>query len=582
MITELYQRELRALKEKAREFSKKYPAFAGHLGDESADPDVERILEGVAFLGAGIQEKLDSGFPHFAQSLLDLIAPQYLQEIPSTTIIEFQPKNVLKTKIDVPEGTFIDSVEVGGTKCRFSTCTSMTMYPLAIDRMYLETRGDDKAIFKMEFGILEGARCPVDLTSLKFLVSGSYLDASNLFHVLTSHQGSITLKDGDSEQVLSGYSLEPVGTLDEFTMLEQPEQTLPSYRMLTEYFVNKSKFLYFQLRHISGKELVTENNQFTLEIELNNLRGRMPRVSNDSVRIFTTPAINLFDHESEPVQYEQHDSEVMIKPLRNTDGQFSVHSIDQVVGHNRQNGQKREYFPLSLVGKASAGGLEGTKLGYGIYETVRKPESDKDLVNHHLTLSYPQGTEIPEKETLTAKLKCSNGSLAGDLNQGDVCKATLNTSELVKFSNIMPPTTYVPARTGDVVWSLLSHLNTNYLTIANGKNLKSLLSLYLPQSTSDRREESANLKRLESVQEVSVESVDKLFRGTLVRGQRVSVTLDGVGFAGLGDIFIFGGVLHKLFKDFASVNSFVELQIIDTNSGEELAWKAQLGNHLLI
>ena len=65
MKTDLYQNELRSLRDGAREFSRKYPALAPHLSGSSTDPDVERILQGTAYLSAGIQERLDTDFPDF-------------------------------------------------------------------------------------------------------------------------------------------------------------------------------------------------------------------------------------------------------------------------------------------------------------------------------------------------------------------------------------------------------------------------------------------------------------------------------------------------------------------------------------
>jgi len=45
-----FQQELQNLRELATEFSKVHPAAAPMLSNQSADPDVERLLEGVAFL----------------------------------------------------------------------------------------------------------------------------------------------------------------------------------------------------------------------------------------------------------------------------------------------------------------------------------------------------------------------------------------------------------------------------------------------------------------------------------------------------------------------------------------------------
>ncbi|MFO3278505.1 type VI secretion system baseplate subunit TssF, partial [Legionella pneumophila serogroup 1] len=60
MIFDYYQAELDKIKQLAREFSKEYPALAPLLREQSTDPDVERLLEGVAFLTSQIQISLDN------------------------------------------------------------------------------------------------------------------------------------------------------------------------------------------------------------------------------------------------------------------------------------------------------------------------------------------------------------------------------------------------------------------------------------------------------------------------------------------------------------------------------------------
>ena len=59
MKRDYYQTELSALRELATEFAAAHPALASRLSGPSPDPDVERILEGVAFLTGRVREKLD-------------------------------------------------------------------------------------------------------------------------------------------------------------------------------------------------------------------------------------------------------------------------------------------------------------------------------------------------------------------------------------------------------------------------------------------------------------------------------------------------------------------------------------------
>ena len=122
MYSKYYQHELQALRELASEFAKVHPAIAPMLSIQTADPDVERLLEGVAFLTGMLHEKLDDDFPEFIHSLMGIILPHYTSVIPSTSIVVFTPKPSLQESIKVRRGTSLATVPVEGTACRFQTC----------------------------------------------------------------------------------------------------------------------------------------------------------------------------------------------------------------------------------------------------------------------------------------------------------------------------------------------------------------------------------------------------------------------------------------------------------------------------
>src|SRR5262252_4373118 len=75
-----YNQELRYLREMGGQFAREFPKIAGRLGMEGmevADPYVERLIEGCAFLAARIQLKQDAEFPRFSHRLLELIYPGF-------------------------------------------------------------------------------------------------------------------------------------------------------------------------------------------------------------------------------------------------------------------------------------------------------------------------------------------------------------------------------------------------------------------------------------------------------------------------------------------------------------------------
>jgi len=74
MLNSHYQNELNQLRRLADEFARRNPALAPLLGVDSAnDPDVERLLEGVAFLTGMVRQRLDDEFPEFIQELPQLL-----------------------------------------------------------------------------------------------------------------------------------------------------------------------------------------------------------------------------------------------------------------------------------------------------------------------------------------------------------------------------------------------------------------------------------------------------------------------------------------------------------------------------
>ena len=66
-----YDLELQHLRNMGVEFAREFPRIAGRLGMEGltcADPFVERLMEGVAFLTARVHLKLDAEFPRFTRN----------------------------------------------------------------------------------------------------------------------------------------------------------------------------------------------------------------------------------------------------------------------------------------------------------------------------------------------------------------------------------------------------------------------------------------------------------------------------------------------------------------------------------
>ena len=138
-LTRLYEEELAHLRDLGREFAREHPR-ARHLGLEDmevADPYVERLLEGFAFLTARVRLKLDAEQPRLIEQILQSLYPNFLAPVPSALVAQFNvdPNDPnLARGSPVTRGSTVRSLLKRGqdTQCEFRTAMAVTLWPLEI------------------------------------------------------------------------------------------------------------------------------------------------------------------------------------------------------------------------------------------------------------------------------------------------------------------------------------------------------------------------------------------------------------------------------------------------------------------
>ncbi len=131
-----YNRELDALRGLSQSFAAAYPKVAGRLrlsGETVDDPHVERLLEGVAFLTARVQQRLDDELPEIADALLSVLYPHYLAPLPSAAIVQFACRPEMRVPVTIPAGTMLESEPVNGDPVRFRTAYATTLWPMEVE-----------------------------------------------------------------------------------------------------------------------------------------------------------------------------------------------------------------------------------------------------------------------------------------------------------------------------------------------------------------------------------------------------------------------------------------------------------------
>jgi len=119
------------------------------------------------------------------------------------------------------------------------------------------------------------------------------------------------------------------------------------------------------------------------------------------------------------------------------------------------------------------------------------------------------------------------------------------------------------------LWRLISHLSLNHLSLTSSglDGFKEMLRLYdLPRSASNRR-------ILDGIVDIGHRAKTACMAGqpfvTFVRGTEVTLTVDEDHFVGTG-LHTFAQIIDHFLGLYAAANSFTELRLVSSRTGEEL------------
>ena len=266
-LLQYYNLELQHLRETGAEFAREFPKIAARLGMhdlEVADPYVERLLEGVGFLAARVQLKLDAEFPRFTQALLEIVYPHYLAPTPSMLVAQLRPNandpNLAAGPM-VPRGSTLSGALTSddATACEFRTAHDVSLWPLEIaSASYFSfapdlplntlpiaqrTKGGLRIRLKTTAG-LKFAQTPID--RLSFYLTGRDDVANKLYELcLATPLGTLVLPGKGAKrwhEFLPAASVQPVGFSDDEALLPVTLRSFQGYRLLQEYFSFPQRF----------------------------------------------------------------------------------------------------------------------------------------------------------------------------------------------------------------------------------------------------------------------------------------------------------------------------------------------------
>lgn len=573
MLTDYYREELNTLRSVGVEFSKENPAIAPMLGEPSSDPDVERLLEGVAFLTGNVRERMDDEFPELIHNLLRQLWPHGLRPVPSVTMMHFSPDRVAGQISRIPSETYVDSKPIDGLKCRFRTCGEAIIHPMKVVNVSLKEPAGDASFIQAQFEFAPGAQVELPET-LNLFLGGRYRESSLLYMLLMRQVAQIRVraKESGDEIMLPATALVAGGMAQNEAILTSPANGFDGYRLLQEFFLVPQRFTNVNLRGLNGLELSSQDTGFVIDFILKDSGSEKLNLSAESFMLSIVPAVNIFSHPAIPMAVDHTKTEYNVRPEAEDQGWYQIYDIEAVSGFIQGGGQKCEFEAFhSYLGAGS---------DYIYSERVRMAQNRKRM-NFGVSIAYPSGKNLPELASLSFDVLCTNGFMPEQLEIGDIHVPVA--AEQTACRNITPPTVAaLPALGSESLWKLISVLTLNDLSLTKLENLKALLGLFLMDGYRNQKHEAANRKRIDGILELEFKHIERLVGASLMRGTELFLMVDSEHFAGRGDLYLFGTVLERFIGLYAAVNSFTRLRMKDVSSGDEYVWKERIGDQFLV
>jgi type VI secretion system protein ImpG len=613
-----YNRELGYMRELGGEFAREFPKIAGRLGldaFECADPYVERLLEGVAFLAARVQLKIDSEFPRFTEHLLDVVYPHYLAPTPSMAVVQVQPQkqSVLTEGFDIPRGTALRSSQGKGERsgCEYRTAHDIRLWPVEIvsathsayfgDIGELRLPGARKIRGVLRLRLRTWGGVPFNqltMDALPVFIRSHDQMASRLYELLVAGAVATVVRhpDGTVNEVVEGQSLRPLGFDDAESLLPYGPRSFQGYRLLHEYFAFPSRYLFVELSGLGEALRATRGQEIEIAIMLDRHDPLVEGgIGADHFALFCSPAVNLFPRNADRIHLSDRFYEYHVVPDRTRPTELEVHSITKVSGLGTGLEVQREFRPFHASTRGSTDAASSSY--FTVHRRLRGQNSKRGpavrstYVGSEVFISLVDGSDgayHPQLRQLAVEALCTNRDLPSfmSVGQGKSDFHLESGAPIESVRCVAGPSSPRPSNAwGDMSWKLINHLSLNYLSLVdddhgNGEGaLKEMLHLYGDLT------EPAIRRQIEGIRSAKSAPVVRRIPGegppTFGRGLEITLLCDEAAFEGTS-VFLLGSVLEHFFTRYVSLNSFTEMVLKTLQRGEIIRWPARMGRRSTI
>lgn len=600
-FTRYYNEELRYLREMGAEFAEAYPKIAGRLGIqefEVADPYVERLLEGFAFLSARVRLKLDAEFPRFTRHFLDLVCPTLQAPMPSVGIVELNPAvgdPAVDEGVLVPRGSSLLSPLGQGetTRCTYRTAHDVTLWPIElVEARYLKSpaelptnRAGARAGIQLRLRTTAGQSfSALDLDALSLYLTGSGALPGQVLEAVVGHGSGVHLRAANGattgtliNRAIAVDCIEQLGFAEHEALLPVLRNGFSGHRLLMEYAACPARFQFVSLNGLRSALAEIDDSELTLTILLDSGDDRLLDVLQaDNFRLFATPVINLFECRADRITLSDQTLEHQILADRTKPLDFEIYDVLRATAtggsgdktalaplfdqHSVPEHDGQSYFvlnrePRNLSAREKQRGTRSSYAGSEVFLSLVRPATADAVLRQVDLVALCSNRDLP------LRINPGVGTTDFDLAAG---------GPVASIRLIGAPTAPRPAfNDGESAWRLINALSVNYLTLigeaGDARTLKELLRLFAPAEDRDYQRRVDGIQRIAS--EPALARVPSPGAITYGRGLRIDLTLDESAFEG-SSAFQFGTVIERFLARSVTINAFTRTHLHSQQRGE--------------
>ena len=553
----VYLQELARLRTLGQEFAQEQPMVASYLGGESGDPDVERLLQGVAFLSALVRKKLDDEVPEFINDVVSLVGTDIVGPLPAMSVLKLDSTGKNPNGVEIQAGSEFASQPIDGTPCIFSTSWSLITQPVELISCLTETAGNNGRItLNLELQNLLLAQWTGNKLSIYF--SGPYPEAANMAYTVLHKLKKVSVRFGTDKNTQSyPLTVQFPGLDPEKSLFPVKAVVAGHLRWARQSQAFPERGFFIELSGFNAAPKPPGVKEFSIDFDFIYKGQHINKITNAHFTLNAVPACNIFDTSAIPIQRTGLQENYLIAPLGFDSDKVQIFDVQKVTGREEGNSIEHEYFPTSSVFMGTSGHS---------YQVIAEESVRQGSINHFLRLPF-NSTSIgsfiganPKRETLSLFVRCTNGILAERIRLGEINQRTPQSPEKITVTNITVPIGATkPAIGSDGMWKVAAHARLNLGAAADTKTLKELLSLYLPEGGENVGRVVAQRRRVEGIENVSLASDTRLVKGNLYRGVVVTIQLHHNFYPCTGDLYLFANVLAYVLAGFVELNTYVTL-----------------------